>query len=227
MERLVEVGIIYLGEILHRIENNFNKAEDSGRNRKGKDLLEVVIKETSLEVPFKVKTDNFQLLSKIITFDSNRNKQIVEDIKIETDNGRKCLVLTERKEHIEVLNCYLKKELETVELSGDLTNKQREEKLKQIKDGNFQVLLATGQLVGEGTDFQGLDSLFLVFPFAFRGKLIQYIGRIQREGKSEGRVYDYRDRKIDYLERFFRKRLGYYEENCYLGSRSVLYKTHS
>jgi len=203
---------IYLGEILHKIENNFNRAE----NGKTGNLPEVIIKETNMKVPFKVKTDNFQMLAKIIIFDSNRNRQIVEDIKAEANGGKKCLVLTERKEHIEVLSCYLKKEFEIIELSGDLTEKKKREKIKQIEDGNFQILLATGQLIGEGTDFQNLDSPFLVFPFAFQGKLTQYIGRIQRGAEDDNRVYDYRDKKVEYLERFFKKRLKYYEKNDYL-----------
>ena len=202
---------IYLGDVLHTIENDFRVDEKGSKL----DKLEVIISETNLEVPFKVKTDNFQMLSKIIIFDSNRNSQIVEDIKAEASSGKKCLILTERKEHIEVLSCYLKKEFEVIELSGDLTEKKRREKVKQVEDGNFQILLATGQLIGEGADFQNLESLFLVFPFAFQGKLTQYIGRIQR-GAEGGRIYDYRDKKVEYLERFFKKRLKYYEKNGYL-----------
>jgi len=203
---------IYLGEILHTIENDF-MMDKKGAKR---DTPAVIVSETNLEVPFKVKIDNFQMLSKIIIFDSNRNRQIVEDIKKEANSGKKCLVLTERKEHIEVLSCYLKKEFEVIELNGDLTEKKRREKIKQIEDGNFQILLATGQLIGEGTDFQKLESLFLVFPFAFQGKLTQYIGRIQRGFEGNNKIYDYRDRKVEYLERFFKKRLKYYEKNGYL-----------
>jgi hypothetical protein len=203
---------IYMGEVLHTIDNNFRTNERGEARNKP----EVVIRETDLDVPFKVKTDNFQMLAKIIIFDSDRNRQIVEDIKKEVNNGKKCLVLTERKEHIEVLSCYLKKEFEVIELSGDLTEKKRREKIKQIEDENFQILLATGQLIGEGTDFQNLDCLFLVFPFSFQGKLTQYIGRIQRGNENNNKIYDYRDKKVEYLERFFKKRLKYYEKNGYL-----------
>jgi len=147
---------IYLGEILHTIENDF-RMDEEGEKR---DTPAVIVSETNLEVPFKVKTDNFQMLSKIIIFDSNRNRQIVEDIKKEANNGKKCLVLTERKEHIEVLSCYLKKEFEVIELSGDLTEKKRREKIKQIKDGNFQILLATGQLIGGGLIFKNWSLCF-------------------------------------------------------------------
>jgi len=201
---------IYLGEILHTIERDFRATENN------KNSFDLVIKETKLSIPFKVKTDNFQMLAKIIIFDSARNEQIIEDIKAEADRGKKCLVLTERKEHIEVLSCYLKREYEVIKLSGDLTEKQKREKIKQIEDENFQIILATGQLIGEGTDFQGLDCLFLVFPFAFQGKLTQYIGRIQRGVESGGKIYDYRDKSVEYLERFFKKRKKYYEKNNYL-----------
>jgi len=122
-------------------------------------------------------------------------------------------VLTERKEHVEVLGHYLKKDYEIIQLTGDLTTKQCKEKIQQIYDGNFQILLATGQLIGEGTDFPNLDRLFLVFPFAFQGKLTQYIGRIQRGGQSSNKLYDYRDKKVEYLERLFKKRLKYYQKN--------------
>ena len=37
----------------------------------------------------------------------NRNNQIAQDIAIEVNKGQKCLVLTERKEHAEILNLYL------------------------------------------------------------------------------------------------------------------------
>jgi superfamily II DNA or RNA helicase len=73
-------------------------------------------------------------------------------------------------------------------------------------------LLATGQLIGEGADFPNLDCLFLVFPFAFKGKIIQYIGRIQRGG-NEGIVYDYRDLHVEYLEKLFKQRFRFYKKN--------------
>ncbi|MCX6763469.1 MAG: DEAD/DEAH box helicase family protein [Candidatus Moranbacteria bacterium] len=198
---------IYLGEVLHTIDTNYNQPKNT------KSKTEVIIRETNLEIPFKVKVDNFQTLYKIISFDSERNRSIIEDIKKEADKGFKCLVLTERKDHADVLSHYLKKDYEIIQLTGDLTAKQRKEKIQQIYDGNFQILLATGQLIGEGTDFPNLDCLFLIFPFAFQGKLTQYIGRVQRGKNKQIKIYDYRDKKVEYLERLFKKRLKYYQKN--------------
>ena len=96
-------------------------------------------------------------------------------------------------------------------------DKKRKEKLAQVKTGNFQVIIATGQLLGEGTDINSLDCLFLVYPFSFHGKLIQYIGRITRNfGESRGNVYDYRDKEVPYLDKLFRRRAQYYDK--YLSS---------
>ncbi|MCK5475044.1 MAG: DEAD/DEAH box helicase [Candidatus Pacebacteria bacterium] len=207
---------IYLGEVLYEIEKNFcdkksfsNKNSINGKSQKPK----LIIRETNLKIPFKIKTNDFQILSKIMIFDSNRNEQIIGDIKNEVNNGLKCLILTERKEHVEVLSYYLKKEYEIITLTGDLTQRQRNEKIKQIESGNFQVLIATGQLIGEGTDFPNLDCLFLVYPFSFSGKLTQYIGRIQRGSNENNIIYDYRDSNIDYLEKLFKKRKSYYTKN--------------
>lgn len=79
--------------------------------------------------------------------------------------------------------------------------------------GNFQIIIATGQLIGEGTDFPNLNYLFLVYPFSFEGELIQYIGRIQRGQNVKSIIYDYRDIKINYLEKFYKKREKYYKKH--------------
>ena len=148
---------------MHKIDNNYNIPVSKNNNVKSD--IQVIIKNTKIDVPFKVKIDNFQVLSKIITFDSDRNKLIVQDIKKEINKDKKCLVLTERKDHVEVLSYYFKGEYEIITLTGDLTEKQKKERLKQIDSGNFQVLIATGQLIGEGTDFPNLDCLFFSLSF--------------------------------------------------------------
>jgi hypothetical protein len=84
-------------------------------------------------------------------------------------------------------------------------------KQEQIQDGNFQVLIATGQFIGEGTDIDALDCLVLAYPFSFEGKLIQYIGRVQR-GVIKPVIYDYRDGRIEYLENLFKQRNKYYRK---------------
>jgi len=47
--------------------------------------------------------------------------------------------------------------------------------------------------------------------FAFEGKLVQYIGRIQRS-ENPPVIFDYRDARIDYFEKMFKQRNRYYKK---------------
>ncbi|MBC7406325.1 MAG: DEAD/DEAH box helicase [Candidatus Parcubacteria bacterium] len=169
------------------------------------------IKETTLHIPFDYTQDTFELLNKVVICDTTRNQMIVKDILKEVKNGKKILVLTERKDHVELLNLYLRDFCDIVPLTGDDNKTLRNKKLTQVRSDDFDVLIATGQLMGEGVDISNLDCLFLVYPFSFEGKLIQYIGRIQRT-KNEQVIYDYRDVNIPFLEKQFKKRYAYYSE---------------
>jgi superfamily II DNA or RNA helicase len=169
----------------------------------------VIVRETALDVPFNSKTDPFETLSKVLVHDSVRNKLIIRDITAELSKGKKAVIITERKEHIDSLYQFLKQSFEVVTLSGDDSESSCKTKWQILDRGNYQALITTGQFFGEGTDLQNASCLFLVYPFSFKGKLIQYIGRVQRS-ESTPVIYDYRDRKIEYLNRLFLKRNAYY-----------------
>jgi len=169
----------------------------------------VIIRDTTLDVPFNPKTDLFETLSKVLVHDSSRNKLIFGDIATELNKGKKAVIITERKEHIDSLYQLLKQSFEVITLSGDDSEGSRKAKWQILNSGNYQALVTTGQFFGEGTDLQNASCLFLVYPFSFKGKLIQYIGRVQRSEITPV-IYDYRDRKIEYLNRLFLKRNTYY-----------------
>lgn len=171
----------------------------------------IVIHNTELDVPYNSKTDSFETLSKILIHDSTRNKLILKDVKRELNTGKKVVIITERKEHIDSLNQFLKQSYEVVTLSGEDSENNRKSKWQILNEGNFQVLITTGQYFGEGTDLQSINCLFLVYPFSFEGKLIQYIGRVQRSEISPI-IYDYRDYRINYLNKLFLKRNTYYRK---------------
>lgn len=105
--------------------------------------------------------------------------------------------------------------LETIEklitLTGDDSITKRRLKTDQIKTGNFQIIIATGQLFGEGIDIATANCLFLVYPFSFEGKLAQYIGRIKRTEEKQI-VYDYHDKQVGFFDRLFQKRMKYYRK---------------
>ncbi|MBY0481563.1 MAG: DEAD/DEAH box helicase [Chitinophagaceae bacterium] len=195
---------IHIGDVIQEVKFPF-------KNNSSAKKVSVIIRETDLLFPFDYKTDKTEMLSQILIHDSERNRLIVEDIKKEANTGKKVLVLTERKAHIEVLYQYLKNKYRVITISGEDSELARKAKLKQIKEGHFQILISTGQFLGEGTDLDNLECLILAYPFAFEGKLIQYMGRVQRTEVTPV-IYDYRDIHIDYLEKQFRQRNRHYKK---------------
>lgn len=204
-----KIIFLYIGDIIHQMKGIKKDIE--------KNDLKVIIKKTNIYIPFNKKFDNINLLSKLIIFDSSRNMMIVKDVMEQIKVRKKILILTERIEHVEILDQYLKKNYEVITITGEDNEKSRNEKFKEIENGNFQLVISTGQFFGEGLDIKNLDCLFLVYPFSFHGKLIQYIGRIQR---SEGikMIFDYHDILIDYFDLLFKKRNKFYsnlkKEGC-------------
>jgi superfamily II DNA or RNA helicase len=126
-------------------------------------------------------------------------------------------VLSERLEHLEILRDALKEHiLSLFVLKGGLGKKQIKAIMGAIQYTPVherKVILATGKYLGEGFDLPSLDTLFLVFPFSWRGMLVQYTGRLNRAsyGKKEIRVYDYADEKEPVLSAMYRKRLKGYK----------------
>ena len=77
------------------------------------------------------------------------------------------------------------------------------------RDGGAPLLaVATGSYPGEGLDCPALDTLFLVAPIAFKGRLVQYVGRIVRPhpGKVLAQVHDYHDSDVGVLAHSLNRR---------------------
>jgi len=194
---------VYIGNILYneeqkQIQQNIAKAE-------------INIRQTALFAPFDYKIDKYETISRILIHDTQRNSLIIEDVENNANRFKTILILTERKAHVEILNLYLKDKFETITIDGDDSERSRKSKLDQIKQGHYKIVISTGQYFGEGIDINNLECLFIVYPFAFEGKLVQYIGRIQRSGKPPV-IFDYRDSKIDYFDKMFRQRNRYYKK---------------
>jgi len=129
-----------------------------------------------------------------------RNRLIVADVHHEVSENQRpgvCLVLSDRKLHCQVLQALLKHKHHVAAevLTGELPMEQRREIVQRLNAGAIRVLIATGQLIGEGFDCPRLSTLFLATPVRFSGRILQYLGRILRpsEGISRAKVYDYVD----------------------------------
>jgi superfamily II DNA or RNA helicase len=149
--------------------------------------------------------------------DENRNDLIIKDIVAAYAAGRECLVLSERLEHLDLLHGALKEKAPHLFiLKGGMGKKQLKcvmEAIQTVPADEHRIIFATGKYLGEGFDLPCLDTLFLVFPFSWKGPLIQYTGRLNRAwyGKTEIRVYDYVDDKVPVLFRMYSKRLRGYK----------------
>lgn len=159
----------------------------------------------------------FNQLSELLISNQQRNNQIVRDVVTALRTGAKCLILTERIIHEETLLKLIRQQVKGIKaaaISGQLRKKERERLLQRIKQPRFQLLIATGKLIGEGFDWPELTHLFLTFPISWKGRLIQYIGRVQREapGKEKAFIHDYVDYEVPMLRFMYFKRLRVYRE---------------
>lgn len=195
---------VYIGNIIYEMTQKELLDQQNSK-------AEINIRETELFVPFDYKIDNYETVSQVLIFDTARNSQILKDIDENISRFKSILILTERKSHVNILNLYLKEKYETIAISGDDSERSRKSKLEQIDQGHFKIIISTGQYFGEGIDISALECLFIVYPFTFEGKLVQYIGRVQRSGKPPV-IFDYRDSKIDYFDKMFKQRNRYYNK---------------
>lgn len=151
-----------------------------------------------------------------ITHDDLRNHMIVDDVLACVKEGRNCLLLSERKEHVHALAALLEQQVpDVLTMTGGKTNAETAMQMRRLKDAPTDrplILCATGKYIGEGFDEARLDTLFLTMPISWKGTLAQYAGRLHRlyDGKREVRVYDYIDNNVEMLERMYQRRLKGY-----------------
>jgi superfamily II DNA or RNA helicase len=201
----------HLGDQHHRIERR--RLEESG------DVLqaEVIVRHTH----FSSHSDPVNEYSKILmelAADDSRNHLIATDVAREAAQGKGvCLVLSDRKKHCQTLYSLLryKHGLRVALLTGDIAAAQRQEIVADLDRGEIQVLVATGQLVGEGFDCKRLTTLFLTTPVRFSGRLLQYLGRVLRpaQGKEQARIFDYVDINVAPLANAARARQRVYRRS--------------
>jgi superfamily II DNA or RNA helicase len=181
-------------------------------------VQKVIPRYTGFQLPIVSATPlEIQNVFRLLWMDENRNKQIIQDIVSAYTEGREILVLSERIDHLAWLEEALHEYTDYLfVLKGGLGKKQLKsimESIHHVPPGAHRIILATGKYLGEGFDLPCLDTLFLVFPFSWKGTLIQYAGRLNRTyyGKTETKIYDYVDEKVPVLLRMYNKRVKGYK----------------
>jgi len=155
-------------------------------------------------------------LCKELAANQHRNDLVFDDVLNALEEGRSPLVLTQRREHLELLvSRFSGFARNVIVLKGGIGRRQLAAELAtlaSIPKGEERLILATGPFLGEGFDDHRLDTLFLVMPISWRGTLAQYVGRLHRlhHGKTDVLVYDYVDHLVPTLARMADKRLSGY-----------------
>ena len=152
--------------------------------------------------------------------DQKRNDLIFDDVLLSLEAGRRPVILTERRDHLEYFRARLEKFTRNlVVLYGGMNATERRTADEGMKrpDTEERLVLATGRYLGEGFDDASLDTLFLTMPISWKGTLAQYVGRLHREhhAKREVIVYDYVDSGVPMLARMALKRQSGYRSLGY------------
>jgi len=162
--------------------------------------------------------------------DDQRNELIVEELINRSSDNKNVLLLTDRIEHINVIEEKLKAQnIENVfKITGQNSKAEKElfrQNLRELDDGF--IVLATGKFIGEGFDEEKFDTLFIAYPFRWKGTLSQYVGRLHRlkEGKDKVEVVDFIDVKVGIFSSMYHDRLsGYKKENYVLETDGNYYE---
>jgi superfamily II DNA or RNA helicase len=181
----------------------------------------VCVRQTPFQLPSSDTLLPMSDLYAALVKDEERNEHIFKDILSALDAGRKPLLLTERKQHIDWFTNHLSHVVKHLfVLRGGMKAAEREMLLKSLAElppDTKRLILATGRYIGEGFDDPLLDTLFLTLPISWHGTLQQYVGRLHRihQNKTDVVVYDYVDHQVPLLYKMYQKRLKKYHAMGY------------
>ena len=139
-----------------------------------------------------------------------RNKIILKEVEKCVDEGRKILILSDRRDHLK----YLHSRLDEMEISnGYYLGGMKQQDLKDTEER--QVMLGTFSMASEGFDCKTLNTIFLASP---KSNIEQAVGRILRQKKEDRKLIPMVLDIIDDFSVFSRqgeKRVKFYKKNKY------------
>lgn len=189
----------HLGDVHHEVDR-------AGLVAAGEVLpAEVVLRATRFK-PFHDPVNEYSQMLSELTGDTERNLLIAQDVADEVrERPGIALVLSDRRAHCENLQALLRYrfKVDSELMTGEMPLLERRGVVERMNAGQVRVVIATGQLIGEGFDCRGLSTLFLATPIRFSGRVLQYLGRVLRPapGKQKARVFDYVDVEVETLVR--------------------------
>jgi superfamily II DNA or RNA helicase len=157
------------------------------------------------------KLNRSKMIDNICTCEK-RNKIILDELDFLIKDGRKVLILSDRKQHLNYLKKQITEKIPTA-TSGLYVGGMKQSDLKISEEKN--IILGTYPMVSEGFDCPALDSVILASP---KSDVEQSVGRIMRKKPED------RDRQhiiidiIDYIGNFksqWEARKKYYKKQKY------------
>jgi len=195
-DKLTRLIHFYLGDEVHKVDGQH--LIDEGHICRS--VVETV--ETNFKTFLDGSTQYSQMLSELC-LDPERNDLVARYAAHEVDGSAGIsLVLSDRKSHCTTIQSILSDHnVDADVLTGDTTTKDRKTLTDKLSAGNVRILIATGQLIGEGFDLPAISSVILATPLKFSGRVIQYIGRALRPspGKDHARIIDFTDKNVGVL----------------------------
>lgn len=172
------------------------------------------------------------MLSELVTMDK-RNRLILEMVKDLVKQGRKILVLSDRREHLKLLKRNFDDDLSVDFTYGLFLGQMKQSDLQRSRAS--QVIFATFSAFGEGVSEKDLDTLVLVTPKKFvghlkqsvkneSGKLEQIVGRIFRKDHVERNpvIVDFHDNFSVYKNQSAQRRTFY--KSHFTNAKTIYYQ---
>ena len=167
-----------------------------------------------IKTDFTSTADNYSQIISELSCDEKRNRLIINEVIKNKD--RKILILTDRLEHITELEKLLnEKEIDYVSVHGGLSKKIQSQNIKLVYEKDL--ILATTSFFGEGIDFPHLNTIIFATPISYYGRLIQYLGRVGRDGQKCLAI-DFLDTQNAMLYSAYKKRKEGYKQMHYISN---------
>lgn len=148
---------------------------------------------------------DYAKLIKSLAKNEDRNTMIADDVAAIVRRGHEgtVLVVSDRVAHCEALRQKLAGQgIESALLTGRVPAEERSRIVEEVRNGTIRVLISTLQLIGEGFDCPGLNTLVLSTPIKFEGRLLQVAGRIMRPSTGKkAQIIDYIDIHVPLLRK--------------------------